>query len=116
MPLYEFDSCKCQRGKKVHSVIRPMSQAGDPFKCPVCLIECQRIYSFNKPKEFFQYSDEQYATEISSEKQERRLMKQHRHCYTRETQAYEKFKSQRRLARKKPVYFTPAGYSKMERD
>lgn len=116
MPLYEFTGCKCKRGKKVHEIVRPMSQAGDPFVCPNCSTTCERVYSFNKPKEFFAYDDAQYGTQITSEKQERRLMKKHRHVYTRETPAYEKFRSQRKLAQRKPVYFTSAGVSKMERD
>lgn len=114
MPLYEH---KCEPCRKVHLFHRPMSQAGNEEVCPDCSTKTTRIYSFTRKKEFFGYFDEQYKTYISSETQERREMKKHGHVYTRETPAYDKFKTQRRLARKKPFYVIPGvKASKMDRD
>ena len=117
MPLYDFSCGTCNGGKKVHTIFRPMSQAGDSYSCPDCGATCERIYSFQRQKEFFEYYDEQYKTTISSGKQEKSLMKQHGHIYAQETPAYEKFKHQRNLAKKKPVYFIGGVKTgRMERD
>ena len=116
--LYEFScpSCKTSGGDKVHEVARRMQEAGNPYICPDCQSVCERIYSFQRTKEFMAYQDAQYGCEITSAKQEKRLMKKHGHVYTRETPAYDKFREQRRLARKKPVYFSMSGVSSMKRD
>lgn len=117
--LYDFRCPKCtvKRGREaVHEVVRHHTQAGEIFLCPDCYATCERLYTIGTKKEFFSYQDEQYGCEITSGKQEKRLMKSHGHVDARETPQYEKFRSQRNTARRKPVYFTSAGVSAMNRD
>lgn len=121
MPVYEFScpnpKCKEKDGsEKVIAIFRPMSQSGDPQKCDHCGKNAQRIYSFSRPKEFEVYHDAVSGTDITSERKERSIMKRTKRVMTRETPFYGRFKDHVRKAQRKPVFFTPAGYSSMNRD
>lgn len=121
-PVYEESCPRCkdtQGNPKIHYFHRSMSRAAAKERCPDCGAETQRVYSCSLKKEFFGFFDEQYQTQITSRKQEQRLMKQHGHVDFRETDAYDKprWKSHRKIARRKP-FFSIAGVkpTKMERD
>lgn len=94
-----------------------MSEAGKPERCKSCGNPADRVYSFTQPKEFFAYDDAQYKCNISSGRQERKLMKAHKHVYTAETPFYnsDRMREIRKKARTKPMYFTSAGATKMDR-
>ncbi len=40
--LYEF---KCNDCNRIFEIKRPMSESGDPVKCPVCGVTGQRVFS-----------------------------------------------------------------------
>jgi len=115
MPVYEHGCSHCKETYLFH---RPLSRAGDEERCPHCHAKTSRIYSVNLKKEFFAYDDAQYGCTISSEKEERRVMKQHGHTYFDETPTYNnpRWKSVRRLAKKKPIYSTSVKTTRMDRD
>lgn len=120
MPIYQHECGQCkdaQGNPKILEFHRPMSRASDLERCPDCQSETQRVYSFNREKEFFAYQDEQYKCEISSKRQEKAIMKQHGHVDFRETAAYgkDRWKECRRIARRKPSYFIP-GVKQVIRD
>lgn len=82
MPVYEYscEPCNCS-----WDIYKTVSECDTPADCPRCKKLMKRVYSFQRLKEFFQYSDAQYGCEISSRGQEKKLMKQHGHINARET-------------------------------
>lgn len=76
--IYEFICPVC---KQVVSVSRPISRCSETEICTKCNTSMDRIYNFQRKREFQPYYDEQYRCEISSYGQEKRLMKQHGHIY-----------------------------------
>ena len=79
MPVYEYSS---HDGKKPFEVVKPISRASDPEKCPCCGGPSERVYSYSTPKEFNQFFDERYGVLVSSAKHQERLMKKHGDIYT----------------------------------
>jgi putative FmdB family regulatory protein len=48
MPIYEYRCASCE---KEFEQMRPMSQSGDPAKCPTCGAESQKLPSVFASKE-----------------------------------------------------------------
>lgn len=114
MPQYEY---KCSKHGEI-LLYKPFSESGREEFCELCQDKLQRVYSVQLKKEFFAYDDPQYKCTISSAKEERAMMKKNKHVYFDETPAAQnpRWKEVKRKARKKPMWSTPAGTTRMDRD
>ena len=86
MPLYPYN-CENQNctdyGREV-CFFKPVKDSSGIEKCPNCNEVMARTFSIYTPKEFQGYYDEQYKTQVSSRSQEKRLMKQNGHIFSRD--------------------------------
>jgi hypothetical protein len=82
---YKCSDEACTSFGKIVDVSKPMQESSRREYCPTCLKEMDRVYSSARTPEFWSFWDEQYGCEISSRKQEERLMRKHGHIYTRDS-------------------------------
>ncbi len=88
MPLYEH---YCNGCHKQCDVLRPISQSGEPYACPSCGINTDRIYSAVAEKEFFSFYTSD-GKRIGTRKQDMANLKAHGRVLTQETNGWRDIK------------------------
>ena len=82
---YQCTRCKDDEGNPQRlDIIKPVKDCSKPEQCAVCKSTLQRIYSFERTPEFVEFYDDQYKTNISSARQEAKLMKAHGHIHAQD--------------------------------
>ena len=104
---YKCESCKNPQGDlHTFDVVKHHSSSSRGEWCPLCGRAARRIYGFKRTKEFVPFFDELYNCEITSQRQEDKLMKEHGHIDIRDNKStVDRFKFDVRRKQKKPVYF-----------
>lgn len=84
---YDFFCKKCN---KEHEVSRPMSCSGQPYACPDCGDNTERIYSAVAPKEFVEYYHR--GKRIGTRKQDKAYLRKNGRVLTQETNGWDAIK------------------------
>lgn len=97
MPLYEFECEPCkEKGKAfLHETHRPISQSGEPYACPNCGSQANRIYSATAPKEFVEFFGKG-GERVATRTQDKKYLRKYGRVLTQETQGW---KDIQRMAR-----------------
>lgn len=113
MPIYEQE---CKNCREVYEVVRSVKEYNAPYGCPACGGPTTKLYSLTTPKTFPSYSSSSLGGDITSYRQEKALLKKHGRVLTQDTPQWDKFKGQRKAAKKKRIYSTAVGTTRMNRD
>lgn len=106
MPNYGY---KCTSCSHYFERFKPMAESGSDDECPVCANKSSRVYEFHQKPDFQEYYDEQYNTNIRSQKQEEKLMKKHGHIYTADTKSHKKWETKRKQDRDRIKFYAKKG-------
>lgn len=105
MPIYEY---QCDTCKRIHEVLRAISQCSEPYACDNCGSSTKKLYSFTTAQVFQPYSSAyNNGREITSAKQEKRVLARNGRVLTHETKAWDKIRKHASEHRKKRIYSTP---------
>lgn len=85
---YDF---RCQTCNITHEIARPMSQAGEPYACPSCGNQAERIYSAVPEKEFFAFYTAD-GKRIGTRSQDKQNLRKHGRVLTQETNGWKDIK------------------------
>lgn len=99
MFIYEFCCSSC---KKVFEIERHHSQSGEPYACPNCGIETQRIYSATSPKEFAEFYTKD-GKRIGTHKQDKANLRKHGRVLTQDTNGWSDIKKMAREGQRRTL-------------
>lgn len=108
MPVYPYDCdiCKDSQGNpKRVDVFKSMENASSRERCSGCCGSLRRVYSNYQTKVFKPFFDPTYGVEVTSERQDRALMRKHGHVESHDIyrKKYEAQIKHSRWKERKPV-------------